>query len=819
MINSDIKKGEIAVGESAAKMVNSKNKTVILSESMVPVVSHKALPKVSNGHSHEVKMNLINSEVQIEKDSKLPIKLQGANNRLTTINKTAKKIKPMHVVHNKEITKGKPSNRSFHSLNYYDQGAPLSIALDQDYRDALLNNFAANVVDYEQMNYFIGVELAELLLFCKLQDPANLNTYFPGYKDGKHWQCSNLRLKTDEPYGSDNLIETNWKGSSNYPALSPLELQPLRCKLVAAYARINSLDFDTAANTLMESFGVDPQNCLESLFNPEQTALKLANHFSIINPLPSSFKKVVSLSKNGAVKSIYVAAQMAGLNYLLPCLNIIRSSDYEHSTFHAMMSSNLSLLNLDKIAKNSHAEIILTSNFLLANRFKDLTEAAITSWYGAQYTYKQIDYIPLEGRKLLYLYDGSDEERALALKLFALFEKKKKITMKVLSKDINNNFINMNKFQFLEHAKEREVYIPENLRKYLKKINTLPTKKIKRRYVIYPIIYEKDLVMIFAPSDTGKTWISLSIGIALATGQDIFGQWKVKRVQKILYVAGEMSNNSMNNRIFDINRVYKRIEDNDNFNFEPVRGVDIASKAGQRDIEDLLEKYPGTEVIIFDNLVTLSKGATYEANWDKIVKWKQTALKNITVKMIHHTTKEGEYRGSSDLKNKSDFMIKIMNHEQFLEYTAKNNRNVTIAKAEAVLEKLYGKVDEKNLTLYIGTEKHRDVSKDKVPFFRAELNINAEDPEWTTTPIDQKEYSKILAGDEDNPDSNAEAKFTKWPISKQRQKIIELIQKEYNIEDMCKELECGKTKLCEIRKNTKTRECDLLEAEGGDDDV
>ena len=680
-----------------------------------------------------------------------------------------------------------------------------------------MNSYDHHVVDYEQVNYHMKAELAEVYLFCALQNPARLNTFFPGYIEGKYWHCSNLRLKTDEPYGSSNLIKTNWDGNSNYPSLSLFELQPLRCKLVAAWARLNSVDFDTAVNTLLERFGIDPKNCLASLFSPEHTALNLANLFSIINPLPPLFEKVVSLSKNGGISNIYATANIAGRNYLFPCSNLIRSSDSEHSTFHVMTQANLSLLNLDKIAGNSHAEIVLTSNALLAYRFKDLEDIILASWYGGRYTYKKIDFIPLEGRQLLYLYDGSKAELLMALKLFALFERKRKITMRVLAKDSKNSFVKMNKSEFLDYAKESGAYIPENLRKYSKNVDTLPAKKVKRRYVIAPIIYEKDLVLLYAPSDTGKTWISLSIGVALATGQDVFPQWKVKQAQKTMYIPAEMSVHSLRNRLVDTNPIYGRTEDNGNFIIEPVRDIDIASKAGQNEIEVLLEKHPGTEVIILDNLVTLSKGATYEANWDKIVKWKQTALKNITVIMIHHTNKAGKYRGSSDLKNKSDFMIEMRNHEQFLEYTAENNRKTTVVKAESELEKLYGKVEEENLTLYIGTEKHRDVSKSEVPFFRAELNINSENPKWTTIPINLKEYNKILAGNDGKPDSNAEAKFSKWTISEQRQKIIELIEKGYSIDKMCIELECGKTKLCEIRKETKTRECDLRAIAGGSD--
>ena len=821
MININIKNGKVAASENAAKKINSNDTIDPLPEGKVTIIQHETPTQASSDHSYNVKMDLDNSHVQVEKDSKLAIELNGSNNRLTEISRPGEIIKQRQIQLKAKISKGIPTNRNFNHLSCHDQGAPLSIVSGQDYREVLLKNFATHTVDYDLVIVYVMAELAELHLFSALQSASKLNTFFPGYMDGDYWCCSNVRIKKDEPYGSPDLVESNWTRRSNYPDLSLLELQPLRCKLVAAYARINSLRFDTAVSTLLERLEVDPQNCLASLFNPELTALKTANNFSIVNPLPSSFEKLIFLSKNRGINNICVATSFDGKNFLFPCTNLIRSSDHEHSTFHVMTKTNLSLFNLDKIAANSHTEIILTSNLLLAHKFKELDDAIVTSWFGANYTYKQIDFVPIEGRKLLYLYDGSEEELGMALKLFALFEKKKKITMKVLAKDSENCFVKMTKFHFLKHAKKCGTYIPKNLRKYLKTINTLPTKKVKIPFVIVPIIFEGDFVIIYAPSDTGKTWLALAIGIALATGKDVFGQWKVRRPQKTMYIAGEMSEASITNRLVDINRVYERTEDNGNFVFEPVRDVDISSKAGQKEIEDLLEKHPGTKVVILDNLVTLSKGATYEANWDKIVKWKQTMLKDVTVIMIHHTNKEGKYRGSSDLKNKSDFMIELQNHEQFLEYTARNSKRTSVAKAGTELEKLYGKVDDANITLYIDTEKHREVSKSDAPFFRAELNPKSENPRWITTPIDLKKYHGILANgcdDDAEVDSTTETKFSKWSESEQKLKILELLKAGYNIEEMCKELDCKKTTLCKIRKKTLTRDCDLAEITGGSKD-
>ncbi len=59
--------------------------------------------------------------------------------------------------------------------------------------------------------------------------------------------------------------------------------------------------------------------------------------------------------------------------------------------------------------------------------------------------------------------------------------------------------------------------------------------------LINPIIPEKGLVMLYAPRGVGKTYVALTIALAVATGETMFnGKWKAEQPAKVLFVDGEM---------------------------------------------------------------------------------------------------------------------------------------------------------------------------------------------------------------------------------------------------------------------------------------
>ena len=63
-----------------------------------------------------------------------------------------------------------------------------------------------------------------------------------------------------------------------------------------------------------------------------------------------------------------------------------------------------------------------------------------------------------------------------------------------------------------------------------------------------PILPERSLAMLYAPRGIGKSWLSLSIGLAVASGQSLL-RWSAPRPRNVLYVDGEMPLVSLQERL------------------------------------------------------------------------------------------------------------------------------------------------------------------------------------------------------------------------------------------------------------------------------
>ena len=69
-----------------------------------------------------------------------------------------------------------------------------------------------------------------------------------------------------------------------------------------------------------------------------------------------------------------------------------------------------------------------------------------------------------------------------------------------------------------------------------------------REMLLAPILPERSLAMLYAPRGIGKSWLSLSIGLAVASGQSLL-RWSAPRQRNVLYVDGEMPLVSLQERL------------------------------------------------------------------------------------------------------------------------------------------------------------------------------------------------------------------------------------------------------------------------------
>ena len=106
-----------------------------------------------------------------------------------------------------------------------------------------------------------------------------------------------------------------------------------------------------------------------------------------------------------------------------------------------------------------------------------------------------------------------------------------------------------------------------------------------------PILPERSLAMLYAPRGIGKTLLSLSMGLAVASGSPLL-RWQAPRRRRVLYVDGEMPLVSLQERLRAISTGLGAVIPNDGFRVlaadSTERGLSIGSEEGQRAIDPLL---------------------------------------------------------------------------------------------------------------------------------------------------------------------------------------------------------------------------------------
>lgn len=193
---------------------------------------------------------------------------------------------------------------------------------------------------------------------------------------------------------------------------------------------------------------------------------------------------------------------------------------------------------------------------------------------------------------------------------------------------------------------------------------------VKRDYLVYPFIKEKQPIMIYSKTGIGKSWYSLSIALCLASGKDFAG-YTIEKAKKVAYFDGEMSLEDLQERIkllcdalkLDINVV------DDNFHLiprtlQPIKKLlpDLNEVEEQELIIDYVVDNK-IDLVIFDNYSTLVHSVEDEnnaTNFNNIMNLLQELSKcNCASILVHHANKGGHYRGSSKMAILMESIIKL----------------------------------------------------------------------------------------------------------------------------------------------------------------
>jgi putative DNA primase/helicase len=209
-----------------------------------------------------------------------------------------------------------------------------------------------------------------------------------------------------------------------------------------------------------------------------------------------------------------------------------------------------------------------------------------------------------------------------------------------------------------------------------------------REMLLSPILPERSLAMLYAPNGVGKSWLGISIGLAVAAGEPLL-RWSAPRKSKVLYVDGEMPLVSLQERLGDISAGFGTDIPNDGFrilaadNIEG--GINLSLEEGHQALEPLLEDI---DLIILDNLSTLLTSRSEAASdaWVPIQTWLlRLRREGISVLLIHHAGTNGRQRGTSRREDALDTVIALRRPE---DYSPEQG-----ARFEIHFEKLRNRVD------------------------------------------------------------------------------------------------------------------------------
>ena len=160
-----------------------------------------------------------------------------------------------------------------------------------------------------------------------------------------------------------------------------------------------------------------------------------------------------------------------------------------------------------------------------------------------------------------------------------------------------------------------------------------------REMLLDPILPERSLAMLYAPRGIGKTLLSLSMGLAVASGSPLL-RWRAPRQRRVLYVDGEMPLVSLQERLRAISNGFGAVIPNDGFRVlaadSTENGLSIGFEEGQRALDPLLS---GVDLVIFDNLSTLCTNGSESASdaWVPMQNWLlKLRRQGIAVLLVHH---------------------------------------------------------------------------------------------------------------------------------------------------------------------------------------
>lgn len=189
-------------------------------------------------------------------------------------------------------------------------------------------------------------------------------------------------------------------------------------------------------------------------------------------------------------------------------------------------------------------------------------------------------------------------------------------------------------------------------------------------YLVKPLIPESGVSLLYAERGAGKTFMSLSIACAAASGFD-FLNFQVPQPCKVLYVDGEMDCREIKDRLQKLERGFameNKIVNRDNLRLflcgmqGDMEMPNLATPEGQAAFE---REIGDAQIIIIDNISCLYKGGGKENEsdtWTQYNSWSVSQRnKGRSILWVHHTGKDKNRgaRGSSAIETVLNYSLAL----------------------------------------------------------------------------------------------------------------------------------------------------------------
>ena len=202
-------------------------------------------------------------------------------------------------------------------------------------------------------------------------------------------------------------------------------------------------------------------------------------------------------------------------------------------------------------------------------------------------------------------------------------------------------------------------------------VEELLRKEIRpRKMLLDPILPEQGLMMLYAYRGIGKTFCSLGMAAAVASGGR-FLRWTAPEARRVLYIDGELPAKTVQERMAMVLAGLEDCEPAANMfkiitpDFQNRNMPDLSTIEGQRLVEQHLE---GVDLVVIDNLSALCRyGNESEGeSWLPMQEWGLALRRRgMSLLFVHHAGKNKSQRGTS---KREDLLDTVMTMKHSTDY-------------------------------------------------------------------------------------------------------------------------------------------------------